>query len=175
MSALKTARTSVSERARRYGPPGKEGGSSGRGPAAGRMANADKGAANRGKPAPPAKRPRSSRVVVRRIDPMSVLKVSALFYVSLCIALSTAAVLLWAGAHAVDLIANVENFMDEVGFTDFRLEGNQMMRAMAILSALVVLAGSIGNLLMAILYNLISDVIGGIKLVLAEDDKSHKR
>lgn len=122
-----------------------------------------------------AKPARTSRVVVRRIDPVAVFKVSALFYVSLCIALFTAGLLLWAGAHAIGLVDNVESFMDEIGFTDFRLDGGRMFQGFLVLGVALVVVGSIANLLMAVLYNLIGDVVGGIKVVLSEDRTQPRR
>lgn len=113
-------------------------------------------------------------MVLRRIDPVSVLKVSVLFYLSLCIALFTAGILLWSAAHAVNLITNLESFMADVGFADFRLDGTQLLRALAIAGAGLVVAGSVANLLMAALYNLISDVVGGVKVLLVEDDTKPK-
>lgn len=110
-----------------------------------------------------------TRVVVRHIDPRSAFKMSALFYLSLSIALLVAAVLLWAGANAVGLVANLEAFMDEVGFTDFQLRTGQFLKASVITSIVFTLAGSLANLLMAVLYNLISDTFGGIEVVLGDD------
>ncbi len=107
--------------------------------------------------------------MVRHIDALSVLKVSVLFYLSLSLALVTAGVLLWAGARSIGLIGNVEGFMDKVGFTDFRIQAGQLLQASVIASAVFVVAGSLANLLMAVLFNLISGVVGGVKLVLAED------
>jgi hypothetical protein len=111
-------------------------------------------------------------VVLRRIRPLSVLRVSVLFYVSLSLALFVAAVLLWLGASAVGLIDNLEGFMDEVGFTDFRLRAGPLMVASLAGSVILVVAGSLANLLMAVLYNLIGDVVGGIRIVLSEDTEA---
>lgn len=169
------ARTSVTERARRYASPG------GRGVAGAERAGFRKprlrrsrSSLDRASSAEHVKKPRTSRVILRHIDPLAVLKVSVLFYLSLCIALFTAGILLWAAAHAVNLITNLESFMADVGFPDFSLDGTQLLRALAIVGAALVVAGSVANLLMAALYNLISDVVGGIKVLLVEDDRGPK-
>lgn len=121
------------------------------------------------KAAAKAKAPRSTSVVVSRIQPGSLLKVSAVFYLSLSLALFIAGLLLWAGARSIGLVANIEGLMDEVGFTDFRLETGPLLVGSAVASVVLVVAGSVANLLMALLYNLIGDVVGGIKVVLTED------
>jgi uncharacterized membrane protein (UPF0182 family) len=114
-------------------------------------------------------RPRATRVVVRHVDPRSALRVSALFYVSLSIAMFVATILLWVGANAVGLVGNVEAFMDEIGFTDFQLRVGQILKAWLITATVFTVAGSLANFLMAVLYNLISDTIGGVKVVLGDD------
>jgi hypothetical protein len=184
-SALQAVRSAVTERTRRAGGPTRRGpkGPKGKGaykkgaPASSRI-KAGKGlrspqAAKRASAAAEGGRsPRSSKVVLRRIRPLSVLRVSVLFYVSLSLALFVAAVLLWLGASAVGLIDNLEGFMDEVGFTDFRLRAGPLMVASLAGSVILVVAGSLANLLMAVLYNLIGDVVGGIRIVLSEDTEA---
>ena len=119
--------------------------------------------------ATPGKAPRSTAVVLRRIRPASVLRVSVLFYLSLCLALFVAVVLLWIGANAIGLVGNIEGFMDDVGFTDFRLQPGPLLVGWGLISVIMVVTGSLANFLMAVLYNLIGDVVGGVKVVLTED------
>ncbi|MGI9119921.1 MAG: DUF3566 domain-containing protein [Acidimicrobiales bacterium] len=166
LSTIKAAGSGVAERARRYTAPKRSSDRPGE--------RADGHRKKRSRSSPRAKASRTSRVVVRRVDALSVLKVSVLFYLSLSLALFTAGVLLWAGARSVGLIGNVEGFMDKVGFTDFRIQAGELLRASIIGSAVFVVAGSLANLLMAVLFNLISGVVGGVKLVLAEDQNAPK-
>jgi hypothetical protein len=119
---------------------------------------------------------RVSRVVVRRLDPWTVLKVSALFYLSMFVVLLTAGVLLWIGANAAGVIENVESFMSSVGFTDFEFLPGQILRTSAIIGLVLVIAGTAANVLMAVLYNLIGDVVGGIQVTLADEERRpHRR
>ena len=119
--------------------------------------------------------PRSSRVVVGRIDPWAVLKLSLLFYLSACVVLLVAGVLLWSAASSAGVVDNVESFISEIGFEDFRFLPGRILRASALGGLVLVVAGSCGNVLMAVLYNLIADVVGGLKLTLVEDDQSRSR
>ena len=124
---------------------------------------------------PPPNAVRVSRVVLRRLDPWSVLKVSVLFYLSMFVVLLTAAVLLWLGANAAGVIGNIESFMSSVGFTDFRFLPGQIFRTSAIVGLVLVVAGTAGNVLMAVLYNLISDVVGGLQVTLSDDERRPQR
>lgn len=118
---------------------------------------------------------RTSRVVLRRISPWSVLKVSLLFYLSMFVVLLVAGILLWLGARSAGFIGNIESFMDEIGFTDFQFVPSQILRGSAIGGLVLVVAGTFGNILMAVLYNLIADVIGGFGITLAEDEPTRRR
>jgi hypothetical protein len=124
-----------------------------------------------GRPAPGV---RVSRVIVRRIDPWSVLKVSMLFYLCMFVVLLIAGILLWAAAAAIGVIENFESFMSSIGFTDFRFLPAQILRVSALGGLVLVLAGTAGNVLMTVLYNLISDVVGGLRMTLADDDRPRR-
>jgi hypothetical protein len=119
--------------------------------------------------------PRSTKVVIDHIDPISVLKLSVLFYLSLALALFIAGVLLWTVARSSGLVANIEGLIADVGFTDFQLRTSPLLGASALASVVLVVTGSLANLLMALLYNLIGDVVGGLKVVLVQVKDSPKR
>jgi len=118
---------------------------------------------------------RTSRVVVRRVDPWSVLKLSILFYLSVCIILLVAGVLLWSAASSAGVVDNVESFMVEIGFDGFKFLPGQILRGAGLGGLVLVVAGTFANVLLATLYNLIGDVIGGVKLTLAEDESNRPR
>lgn len=119
------------------------------------------------RPAPPA--PRVSKVVIKHLSAISVMKVSLLFYLSMFLILLVAAVLLWGAATSIGVVGNIESFMDSIGFEDFTFEPPVLLRGVALGGAVLVLAGTLGNVVMALLYNLISEVVGGIKVTLGED------
>jgi hypothetical protein len=113
---------------------------------------------------------RRVRRVVRRIDAWSVLKVSALFFLSLVIVLLIAGTLLWAGGSAIGAVSGVEKFMRAIGFEDFRFVGIRLLRGFVAGGLVLVLLGSGLSVLAAVLYNLISDVVGGVELTVLEED-----
>ena len=119
--------------------------------------------------------PRTSRVVLRRVDPWAVLKVSALFWLSIVLILLTAGVLLWAAAASVGLIGGIEDAMAGFGFEDYEFLPGKILKGAALVGAVISVAGTLGNVLLAVLYNLISDTVGGLRLTLSEDVPSNTR
>jgi hypothetical protein len=123
---------------------------------------------------PPALAPRASKVVIKRLNAISVLKVSLLFYLSMFLILLVAAVLLWGAATTIGVVGNIESFMDSIGFEDFTFEPPVLLRGAALGGAVLVLTGTLGNVIMALLYNLISEVVGGVKVTLGEDSAGRR-
>jgi hypothetical protein len=119
--------------------------------------------------------PRASRVVLRRVDPWAVLKVSALFWFSIVLILLTAGVLLWAAAASVGLVSGIEDAMAGFGFEDYEFLPGKILRGAALVGLVLSVAGTLGNVLLAVLYNLISDTVGGLRLTLSEDVPSSTR
>jgi hypothetical protein len=113
---------------------------------------------------------RRVRRVVRKIDTWSVLKVSALFFLSLVLVLLLAGVLLWAAGSVVGAVGSVEKFMRAIGFEDFRFIASQLLRGFVAAGLVIVVIGTGLSVLVAVLYNLISDVVGGIELTVLEED-----
>src|SRR5687768_4622336 len=101
---------------------------------------------------------RRVRRVIRRIDTWSVLKVAVLFFASLVLVLLLAGILLWAAGSIVGAVGSVEKFMRAIGFEDFRFVGTQLLRGFIAAGLVLVVMGTGLSVLMAVLYNLISDV-----------------
>ena len=99
------------------------------------------------------------------------LKFSLIFYLCTFLILLVAGILLWTAARSAGTIEGVESFIEEVGGYDyFRFEGDQILRAVALGGLVLVVAGAAGNVLLAVLFNLISDLTGGIRLTVVEED-----
>ncbi len=113
---------------------------------------------------------RRVRRVVRKIDTWSVLKVSGLFSVSLVLVLLIAGILLWTAGSALGAIDSVEKFMGAIGFEDFTFIGSQLLRGFVAAGLVLVVMGTGFSVLVAVIYNLISDVVGGIELTVLEED-----
>ena len=107
--------------------------------------------------------------MLRRLDPWSVLKLSLVYYLAVFVVILVAGVLLWAGASAAGVVGNIETFMVDIGFEDFKFLPSKLFGGVALGGLVLVVAGTFANVLRASLLNLMSDVVGGIKLTLQED------
>lgn len=113
--------------------------------------------------------PRTTKVVLRKLDAWSVLKLSFVFYLALFIVVLVASVLLWAGATSVGAVGNIENFIVDIGFNEFKFVPNELLGGLALGGLVLVVAGTCANVLLAALFNLMGDVVGGLKLTLQEE------
>lgn len=113
--------------------------------------------------------PRTTKVVLRKLDAWAVLKLSFVFYLALFIVVLVAVVLLWAGATSVGVVSNIESFMVDIGFSDFKFVPNKMLGGVALGGLVLVVAGTCANVLVTALFNLMGNVVGGLKLTLQEE------
>ena len=113
---------------------------------------------------------RRVRRVVRRIDTWSVLKVSALFFTTFTLVVVLAGVILWVAGSVLGAVDSVESFMVAIGFEGFQFVGAQLLRGFVAAGLVIVVLGTGFSVLMAVVYNLISDLVGGIQLTVLEED-----
>jgi hypothetical protein len=119
-----------------------------------------------------APKPRVRRVtrVVRHVDTWSVFKVAMVFSVFFYVVTLVAGVLLWQVAYATGTIDNVEKFFEGFGWETFKFNGGQIYHN-AWIAGLFVAVGLTGlAVLMATLFNLITDLVGGIRLSVLEEE-----
>ena len=111
-----------------------------------------------------------TRQVIRRIDAWTVLKLSFLFYLCVAMVLLIAGVALWNIAASFNVIHNVEKFIRQLfDLQTFTFNPGVILRYSLIGSGVLVLLGTGANVLMILLYNLISDVIGGVQVIVLEE------
>jgi hypothetical protein len=115
-------------------------------------------------------RARKVRRVVRHIEPWSVFKLSLLFYICLYITLEVAGLLLWNLAVSAGTIDNIIDFVNDLGGGELTIDGSVIFRASVIAGGVLVIAGSLFNVLLAVLFNLISDLVGGIRVTVIEEE-----
>ena len=116
------------------------------------------------------RRGRRVKRVVRRIDLWSVLKLSLLVYTCLYLAILATLALLWGLLYSSGSIDKLQSFLEDVGLDNFTFYGNQMFRAAAAIGAVGVMAGTVVTVLATALVNVISEMTGGIRLVVIEED-----
>ncbi len=116
-------------------------------------------------------RARKSRRVIRHIDPWSVLTFSILFHLAFFSAMLLAGVLVWNAAIAAGTVENIENFIRELAdYETFEIDSQQVFRAAVIIAGMLTLASSVLVVLLTVVFNLISDLVGGIRITVIEEE-----
>jgi hypothetical protein len=116
-------------------------------------------------------RARKVRRIVRHVEPWSVLKISLIFFFCLWVIFLIAGVLLWSAAVGSGTIDNVENFIaDLFALEEFTFDAEQIFRSAAIAGLIMVVALTGFNVLLAVLFNLISDLTGGLRVTVIEEE-----
>lgn len=117
-----------------------------------------------------ARRVRRVTRVVRHVDTWSVFKVALVFNVFLYVVLLTSGVLLWQVAQNTGTVDNVERFFETFGWQTFELHGGEIYHN-AWVAGLFLVVGLTGfAVLLATLFNLITDLVGGIRVSVLEEE-----
>ena len=116
--------------------------------------------------------PRVRRVtrVVRDIDPWSVFKVTLVFHLALYVMVLISSILIWNVANATGTVDNVERFMESFGWDTFRFDGGQIFHNLWILGLFFVFLLTGLAVVMAAVFNLIADLVGGVRVSVLEEE-----
>jgi len=125
-------------------------------------------------PAPPSERGRPKRVIrrrvtIRRLDPWSVLKLSVIFYFCTLLVVMLAITLLWAVIRELGLVETLTEFLATLQII-VELNAPNIARATFLIGLLSVVVLSGLNVFLCFLYNLVADLIGGLRMTLAEEE-----
>lgn len=125
-------------------------------------------------------KPRRTRLVVRRVDPWSVLKFSLLFSICLLVVFVVAVAALYFALDSLGIFDSVNDFVRDItqtgpegqptGGFDVTFSAGKVIGGAAVIGAINVVIITAISTLGAFLYNLCSDIVGGIELTLAERD-----
>lgn len=119
--------------------------------------------------------PRRTRVVVRKVGPLSVLKFSLIFYFCVMLIVYFALMIIYWVMNAVGAIDSTGRLLGYV-FATGSAENSQPVEIgfgnvftwLFLIGLANVVLWSLVNVFVAFLYNLISDVVGGVEVTLAE-------
>jgi hypothetical protein len=123
------------------------------------------------------RKPRVRKVtrVVRHVDPWSVFKIALLANVVLYVIVLTAGVLLWNVAYATGTVENVERFFESFGWQSFEFNGGELYHSAWIAGLFAVLGLTGLWVLLATLFNLITDLVGGVRFTVLEEEVVESR
>jgi hypothetical protein len=111
---------------------------------------------------------RRVRRIIRKIDPWTVLKVSLVFNVISGLVFVLGTWVMWSIAVQRGIPDGIANIFESLTLT-FTPDGPLYFRALALLTVILVVVGTAAMTLGAVLYNLISDLVGGVELTVLEE------
>jgi Transmembrane domain of unknown function (DUF3566) len=113
---------------------------------------------------------RRVRVVVRRVNPWSVLRFSLLFYFCLMLVMLVGLGILYAVLDSLGILETTEQLLSDVGFGDgnFQFDAGYIFRTVFLIGLISTALWAALTVFVAFLYNLISDLVGGIEMTLTE-------
>jgi hypothetical protein len=122
----------------------------------------------------PLRRQRVRKVtrVVRHIDPWSAFKVGIVFSLAAYIVGLTAGVLLWRVADSTGTLGNIERWFTQFGWETFELKGDEVFAAARMIGLFLAIAHTGLIVLLATLFNLVSDVVGGLRVSVLEEESA---
>ena len=121
-------------------------------------------------------RVRKVRRVLRHIEPWSALKVGLIFYT--CVwGLSTIAIrILWNTAEDAGTIQKVESFIEDLFALEvFEFDSEQILRIFFLGGLILVVGGTAITVVLVVLFNLISDLTGGVRFTMIEEETAVRK
>jgi hypothetical protein len=122
---------------------------------------------------PPAMSPavdRRARLILRRLDPWSVLKFSVVFYFCLMLISLLIFAVIWFVLVNMGVFEDVTSFAGKVNL-EVTFPAGTVFRWYVLAGLLGVVVWSVVTVLLTLLFNLVNDVTGGIEVVLAEREQ----
>ena len=118
---------------------------------------------------------RRTRVVVRKVGPWSVLKFSLLFYLCVMLIVYFALMIIYGLLGAVGAIDSASRLLGYVFATGnatgpqaVKIRFGEVFTWLLVIGVANVVLWSVVNVFVVFLYNLISDVVGGVEVTLAQ-------
>jgi len=119
---------------------------------------------------------RKVRRLIRHVDPWSALKASLLFFLSLWLVVMIAAVIVWTVARGSGTVDKVQSFVESnLGISDWKLDGNFLFRQFGLVGLIITFALTLATTISAMVFNLISDIIGGVWITVVEEETMRER
>jgi hypothetical protein len=115
---------------------------------------------------------RRVRRIIRHVDPWSVLKLSLVFFVCVWIMFMVAVVIIWSIAQSSGTVEKVESFVSDLGVTGWKLNGTFIFRQYGLFGLVMVFACTTATVVSTIIFNLISDLVGGVWISVIEEETS---
>jgi hypothetical protein len=113
-----------------------------------------------------------SKRTVRHLNVWTVFKVSLAFYFMVLVAVVVASIMLWYVANAFGSIQTIEKSVKTLfDLSKFTIHPSEVVRYTAIGGGVLAVCGTFANVLAAFMYNLISDLVGGIRFDVVDEGR----
>jgi len=107
--------------------------------------------------------------VIRKISPWSVFKMSVIFYLCVMLVLLGAGMILYGMLGAIGALDSTTRLIRDLFAEEtFVINGGWLFSRGLMFGLLMVVVWSLINVFVVFLYNLISDLVGGVEITLAE-------
>jgi hypothetical protein len=124
-----------------------------------------------GRPGRPGQRAITRRkVTIRHVDPWSVLKLSLIFYFCALLVVMLGLAVFWSVVNRLGVIEQALGFLLELNL-EVTINAGNIARALFLIGLLNVALFSAINVFLSFLYNLVADLLGGLRVTLAEEDE----
>lgn len=112
----------------------------------------------------------ASRWTVRRVNVLSVLKVSVVFYLCVLVVVLVAGAVLWNVAASAGLMDKLDKLVRSLfALSKFQLRPLAALIWGGAFVASLCLLGVLANVFVAVLYNVLSDLVGGVRVVVVNE------
>lgn len=115
---------------------------------------------------------RRVRRIIRHVDPWSVLKLALVFFLCVWVMFMVAVVIIWSIAQSSGTVEKIESFISELGVTGWKLNGTFVFRQYGLFGLVMVFACTAASVVSTIIFNLISDLVGGVWISVIEEETS---
>jgi hypothetical protein len=121
-------------------------------------------------------RVRRVRRLLRHIEPWSVLKIGLIFYLCVWGMTVIATSMVWGAASDAGTIEKVEHFIAQLfALEDFAFDTEQIFRIFVLGGLVMVVGGTATTVVLVVVFNLISDLMGGIRFTVIEEETAVRR
>jgi len=121
-------------------------------------------------------RVRRVRRLIRHIEPWSVLKIGLVFYLCVWGMSVIAFSMIWGAASDAGTIQKFESFIEQLfALETFEFNAEQIFRIFILGGLVMVIGGTAITVVLVVVFNLISDLMGGIRITVIEEETAVRR
>lgn len=108
------------------------------------------------------------RTVVRRVDPWSVFRLSLVLYFCLLVVVTLGLVIFWLVLSRMGPMRSMLESIEQLGIP---IDPGLVLTVLVPVGILNVVVWSAANLFFCVLYNLVADLVGGLRVTLSDDER----